>query len=419
MKTQIIKIIPCILAGFILSACVGAVNLAEGAVENIKNNTKEEPIVLDPEAVLINRCIIDDNLKDSSCAPIVDDKPCIRDPFGVACDITFTDYYKTAQANRISFCRENINNNLCIKAIENVCVANPFDTLCDGLATHFPARKTICTSERDSDRCVPIIARVCRKNSLDDVCAGNPKYYSEQKYDCTYDNSNSPLCNSIIRRVCEANPFDVLCAGKTAYYPAQRAACERDKASIFYSIKDRCAPVIARACEASASDTLCRASNLKFSDFPERPHKGFEPTPGSATGSCYRENKCYGRYPVNIDIKPLQDNSGKAIYTGDLLVFYGGVIHKEQLYHRKEIDIEVNFDNSRLTYSGDISGTGEDARLFNINGGFTARGQITGYVDFRSVSAPLIGLIGQTEMTGVFAEERGGFAGGFTATREE
>ena len=72
----------------------------------IKINTKEEsivddkdpePIVVNPNDNLIKRCITTDLASDASCAPIVADHPCIEDPFGGACDITFTDYYKTAQ----------------------------------------------------------------------------------------------------------------------------------------------------------------------------------------------------------------------------------------------------------------------------------------------------------------------------------
>ena len=233
MKIQIIKIIPCLLAGFILSACVGAVNLAEGAVENIKNNTKEEPIVddkdpepivVDPEAVLINRCIIDDNLKDSSCAPIVDDTPCITDPFGVACDITFTDYYKTAQANRISFCRENPTNNLCVNAIKNVCTDNPLDAdLCFNDNTYHKTHESMCEAEPTAPRCETTVSRICKGNVFHGFCYDTPLYESARIDDCIIGgNAGLARCTgAFTAEHCVLNPFGAGC--DTQSYSVARA----------------------------------------------------------------------------------------------------------------------------------------------------------------------------------------------------
>ncbi len=49
MKTQIIKIIPCLLAGFILSACVGAVNLPSSETE--KTDKTEAQKMVEPEPI--------------------------------------------------------------------------------------------------------------------------------------------------------------------------------------------------------------------------------------------------------------------------------------------------------------------------------------------------------------------------------
>ena len=260
MKTQIIKIIPCLLAGFILSACVGAVNLAEGAVENIKNNTKEEsivddkdsePIVVDPEVALINRCTTKDLANDASCAPIVADHPCIEDPFGGACDITFTDYYKIARVNRISFCRENPKHDLCISAVKNVCGDNPFDELCGN--NFINTRNAIigrCRTDNTDNFCPQAIASVCGADSLDTLCNGLTAYFPAQYAACENDNTNR-RCNPTIARVCGADSLDVLCAGKTTYFPVQKTACEGKQNP------DRCAPIIAGICKADSLDMIC------------------------------------------------------------------------------------------------------------------------------------------------------------------
>ncbi len=225
MKTQIIKIIPCLLAGFILSACVGAVNLAEGAVENIKNNTKEEPIVddkdpesivVDPEVALINRCTTKDLASDASCAPIVADHPCIEDPFGGACDITFTDYYKTARVNRISFCRENPTNNLCVGAIENVCNDNPLDAdLCFNDNTYHKTHEQMCEAEPTAPRCQTTVSRFCSDsgNVFHGLCLNNPIYEPVRIGDCiTAGNAGETRCTgAFTAEHCALNPFSVNC----------------------------------------------------------------------------------------------------------------------------------------------------------------------------------------------------------------
>ena len=141
MKT-IYSLMIAVMSVVMLTACVGAVNIAEGAVDS-------------PEIALINRCIMEDNANAPSCASIVEDNPCITDPFDVACDITFADYYKTAQANRISFCRENINDNLCASAIENVCDNNPLDA--DFCSASVKTRDIPCNLHPFQEKCYPAI----------------------------------------------------------------------------------------------------------------------------------------------------------------------------------------------------------------------------------------------------------------------
>ncbi len=304
MKTQIIKIIPCLLAGFILSACVGAVNVPSDVAEK---KTGSEPIVLDPETILINRCIMDDNAKALSCASIVEDNPCITDPFDVACDITFANFYKTAQANRISFCRDNYDSDFCQSAgddIKNICLADPFDklcfivsassynnarettcaeetdsmrcettisrvcssdsldALCFGNETYYPAQKTACARELNSDRCAPIIARACDADVLDTLCNGLATYFTMQETACERDDKNRAKCASTITRVCDADSLDRLCDGEAAYYPAQKTACESTPDS------SQCAPIIASLitwiCDADSLDALCAGNKTYF-----------------------------------------------------------------------------------------------------------------------------------------------------------
>ena len=216
MKIQIIKIIPCLLVGLILSACVGAVNLAEGAVKNTKSNTEteEEPIVVDPEVALINRCTTKDLATDASCAPIVADHPCIEDPFGGACDITFTDYYKTAQANRISFCRENPTNNLCTGAIENVCTDNPLDAdLCFNDNTYHKTHEQMCEADPTAPRCQTTVSRICKGNVFHGFCDDTPLYESARIDDCiTAGNAMETRCKTAFTAEhCALNPFSVNC----------------------------------------------------------------------------------------------------------------------------------------------------------------------------------------------------------------
>ena len=105
-----------------------------------------------------------------------------------------------------------------------------------------------------------------------------------------------------------------------------------------------------------------------------------------------------------------------ATYTGLISFSYFSYINHPI---SESIDIIVNFDNNTLSYSGMLAFS-----VFNINGSFTGRGQITGSVDFKNDNAPLIGLIGQNKAIGAFATEKrnsgpsGGFGGGFTATRQ-
>ncbi len=427
MKTQIIKIIPCLVAGFILSACVGAVNLAEGALDS-------------PETALINRCIMDDNANASSCASIVEDNPCITDPFDVACDITFTNFYKTAQANRISFCRDNYDSDFCQSAgdaIKNICLADPFDSLCFivSASSYNNARETTCADEPTSSRCEATVYRVCFSDSFNTLCLGNERYYHAQQRACT-NNNTDPRCESTIARVCSVDSLDAVCNGLTAYFPMQKTACADEPNS------SRCHPTIVRVCGLNAFDALCQLSNLTLRDIPTRPNGFFsqntvnmrDNTPSASCSRSYSSStgarsSCYVHIPNIISIKPLNDaNTGTATYAGSVVLqhldnHFSPNCNRDRCrynYKRsltKNIDIIADFGNNTLSYSGDW---GSSDTAFNINGNFTDRGILTGTVNFNTTEAPLIGLIGQDEAIGVFSTGNSNkkFAGGFTATRE-
>ncbi|MCA8833651.1 MAG: hypothetical protein K8953_01080 [Proteobacteria bacterium] len=224
MKT-IYSLMIAVMAGVILTACVGAVNLAEGAVDS-------------SEIALINRCIMDDNANAPSCASIVADNPCITDPFDVACDITFADYYKTAQANRISFCRENINDNLCMSAIENVCDNNPLDAdFCS--ASVKTGDIPTCTLNPFQDKCYPAITQIKeRQKALDALAPRRKELIDPVVAECAvnsvaencrnafvwcsdFENTNSLECANAVGAdeglfACLTDPYKKECEGQPA-----------------------------------------------------------------------------------------------------------------------------------------------------------------------------------------------------------
>ena len=249
MKIQIIKIIPCFVAGFILSACVGAVNVPSSVAEK---KTESEPIVLDPETILINRCIIDDNLKDSSCTPIVADKPCITDPFGVACDLTFANFYKTAQANRISFCRKNPTNNLCTGAVKNVCDKTPFDAdLCFSTNAYYQTHESMCEADPTAPRCETTVRRVCSSDPLNAVlCFEDDTYNNSREQMCMH--RNDGRCATTVSRFCDADPFNTAwCFRSNTYHSIHETTCADEPTSL------RCATTISRVCGYNAFHGLC------------------------------------------------------------------------------------------------------------------------------------------------------------------
>ncbi|MCA8836001.1 MAG: transferrin-binding protein-like solute binding protein [Proteobacteria bacterium] len=250
MKTQIIKIIPCLLAGFILSACVGAVTVPPDVADKV----------------------------------IKPANPCIANPFGDTCA---TEEFNDA---RKAVCMGS-NAERCAPIIKRECEADSLDALCDGLAKYFTARKTACGSEPNSERCTATTERVCRADLLDAYCTNSTKYHPMQKTACESE-PNSERCKATYARICADDIFNPYCADAQAHYSARETACrsepnsERCKATYArictnsvlssycvnseahhpaqktackrYPLSDQCRPTITRVCGADVLDTLCR-----------------------------------------------------------------------------------------------------------------------------------------------------------------
>ncbi len=292
MKTQIIKIIPCLLAGFILSACVGAVNLADGTIAeaNTKNTeletqTPKKLVIKEPEpqdkkvieAVEV-KPIISVETKPISA------NPCLINPFGdtcggaefndareavcltereshrcrviipLVCDADSLDVLcagdETYYNEQRSACLANKTDPRCTLTITRVCGADSLDTLCKEITEYFPVQKIACAGESMSVRCKTTISRICNANALDTLCKGQKKYYSVQYRICVRE-PNSDRCAPTIMRICNINLLDTICNGVETYYPAQKTACA-DKPN-----SDRCAPTVARVCDTNPLDALC------------------------------------------------------------------------------------------------------------------------------------------------------------------
>ena len=455
MKTQIIKIIPCLLVGFILSACVGAVNLADGATH---------PCIATPFSDTCGGAEFNDARKaacigsnSNQCAPIIT-RVCEADSLDALCADRET--YYSAQHTA---CRGESDSARCALTITRVCDANPLDALCTGkeayysvqktacesepnsyrctatytrvcdgdvfspycvnAESHYPARKTACESEPNSERCAPIIARACTADSLDVLCTGKEAYYPAQKTACENE-PNSERCRVTYARVCDGDVFNPYCANAEAHFPARKTACESEPNS------ERCRATFRQVCDETPFGNVCQLRNLKQHDLPDnnypisdtnsfRPYCPNQKLPAGVYFG-YDYNPCTLQLPNNIDIVPLNNNNkGTSIYTGTLKSsYYGDFSSPSSIV--KNIDIIVNFDNNTLSYSGHFRSI-----PFSINGSFTDRGIITGSAnlqrDYDNLNAPLIGLIGQTEMIGGFLYTRAGsnkITGGFTATRK-
>ncbi len=262
MKTQIIKIIPCLLAGFILSACVGAINIPSSVAEK---TTESEPVIKKTAVVIIDDkepepIVIDDKESEPEPIAIEPAHPCIATPFRDICGgAEFNDA-------REAVCANELTSHRCLAIIAVVCTGNIFNSLCVSYQPSFLAQETACENEPDSERCAPILARVCTANPFDEWCDDNPTYYPAQKTACLSER-DSEKCDITIWRVCTENVFDDLCYGlqqrcrpmtrgsgscsSTGFNNKRAYLCTSEKNS------ERCAPTITRVCSISPLATLC------------------------------------------------------------------------------------------------------------------------------------------------------------------
>ena len=306
MKTQIIKIIPCLLAGFILSACVGAVNLPAGTIaESNTEKTESAPIVLTPEAILINKCIIGNTAQaDPACAKVVaDTNGCITNPFLSGCEANplFTAHVQNARDERVKFCNDadNKDDNHCTgsDSVKDICKHDSFSKVCDSNYNY--AREVICKDEPTSERCLDTIITACGADPfITAFCFQDNTYNKNRESECS-DRATTERCATTVSRVCESDPFntalcfggntyhkvrettcvgepmsvrckttvsricdvdalDVLCNGQENYYSAQERICNREINS------DRCAPIVARVCSTKLLDYLCHDKEIYF-----------------------------------------------------------------------------------------------------------------------------------------------------------
>ncbi len=209
MKIQIIKIIPCLLAGFILSACVGAVNLAEGTIAESKTENTELETQTPKKLVIKEPEPQDKKVIETVESKPISANPCIANPFKDTCGGTeFNDA-------REAICLTERESHRCLAIISVVCPANIFDSLCTEHEPSFPAQKIICADELDSNRCAPTVARICGADSLDPFCIGAEAYYPAQETACEGvaldSRGNGGKCAPTFERVCGADIFDSLC----------------------------------------------------------------------------------------------------------------------------------------------------------------------------------------------------------------
>ncbi len=229
MKTQIIKIIPCLLAGFILSACVGAVNVPPDVADKGAKTTESDPVIKKTAVV------------------IIDDKkpahPCIANPFGDTC--------ATAEFNdaRKAVCVGS-NSERCAPIIKRECEADSLDALCDGLAKYFTAQKTACGGEPNSERCTATTERICGADFLDAYCTNLTEYYPMQKTACESE-PNAVRCKATIARICADDIFNPYCVNATAYHSARKTACVGEPNS------ERCTATTERVCGANIFNPYC------------------------------------------------------------------------------------------------------------------------------------------------------------------
>ena len=151
--------------------------------------------------------------------------------------------------------------------------------------------------------------------------------------------------------------------------------------------------------------------NLTTADYPDHPNRQF--AEGNALyADCFSDANCIAFYPSNINIAPLTDTNGRAVYRGTISGAY--FVNSTQYdTYSQQASFHVNFGARTVSYQGVIAGSDVD-----VTATYNARGIMTG--SYRTGSRPgrIIGLVGETELIGSFALNNGDSAGGFRGLRQ-
>ena len=137
----------------------------------------------------------------------------------------------------------------------------------------------------------------------------------------------------------------------------------------------------------------------------------------SWSGRCeIRELGCTANYPHIISITPLADNVGKTTYTGTINLEFFNAFNTST---KEVIDatFKVNFDDNSILLDSRVN----SHMSLSMRTNFTSRGIITGTTSLNQNEGATLGIIGQTEMVGLFLTSRNsdvGFAGSFTASHD-
>ncbi len=259
MQNQIFRGLFINLLALTLSACVGSVTLPAGTIAETKTEkTESAPIVLTPEAILINKCIIGNTAQsDPTCAKAVaDTNGCITNPFLSGCEANplFSPHVQNARDERVKFCNDanNEEDSLCTgsDSVKDICTHDPFSRVCGGF--YYQERKLFCEDTLTFPRCADIVSSVCRTDPFNTkLCFGDDTYNREREIECSY-RSSRKRCENTISRVCDADPFNtLLCFHNADYNDVRETACAGKSTS------SRCATTVSRACDNNPFHPLC------------------------------------------------------------------------------------------------------------------------------------------------------------------
>ncbi len=347
----------------------------------------------DDRVTRINDCITGGNASDDSqCGTAIAEHSCISNPFASDCADDFTDYYETAQANRIQFCLGDLTNTLCTNSdtVVGICDYAPFAEICFDGDTYKSTR-----ADKIND---------CHTNTSDPSCTGvtdNPNAVAWE------DSFATALADR------PAPPTDGTTRGNQFLKDLE------DKSAGNLDNGDTVGDIV-------INHNYTGSLNLSTSTFNGRALGG-DAADGVASfgGRVNNQGQSYWYSGIfsGTDLgAPVTQTSGTASWVGRF----------------REVSWRVNTD---FVLEIDFNGTGDKAGYieafvqydgathYYLEGSYDAHGVITGTVDFgsftnrdrdRSTGTPdgiLTGLIGQEGAVGAFISNytNGGYAGGFVA----